>query len=93
MMKDAPTIILDEAAANVNPESEKEQMDAISALTQEKTVIMIANRLRIVRRAGQLLVVDKRRIVQRGIRDQLLAQDGIYSHFIRSREQAVDWKL
>jgi ATP-binding cassette subfamily B protein IrtB len=93
MMKDAPTIILDEAAANVNPESEKEQMDAISALTQEKTVIMIANRLRIVRRAGQILVVDKRRIVQRGIRDQLLAQDGIYSHFIRSREQAVDWKL
>ena len=93
MMKDAPTIILDEAAANVNPESDKEQMDAISALTQEKTVIMIANRLRIVRRAGQILVVDKRRIVQRGIRDQLLAQDGIYSHFIRSREQAVDWKL
>lgn len=93
MMKDAPTIILDEAAANVNPESEKEQMDAISALTQEKTVIMIANRLRIVRRAGQILVVDKRRIVQRGIRDQLLTQDGIYSHFIRSREQAVDWKL
>ena len=93
MMKDAPIIILDEATANVDPENEKELMDAIRELTQEKMVIMIAHRLKTVRRADQILVVDKGRIVQRGTHDQLLAQDGIYRRFIRGREQAVGWKL
>ncbi len=93
MMKDAPIIILDEATANVDPENEKELIDAIRELTQEKTVIMIAHRLKTVRRADQILVVDKGRIVQRGTHDQLLAQDGIYRRFIRGREQAVGWKL
>ena len=66
MMKDAPIIILDEATANVDPENEKELMDAVRALTCEKTVIMIAHRLKTVRRADQILVIDKGRIVQRG---------------------------
>ena len=93
MMKDAPIIILDEATANVDPENEQELMEAISELTREKTVIMIAHRLKTVRRADQILVVDKGRIVQRGTHDELAAQDGIYRRFIRSREQAVGWKL
>ncbi len=93
MMKDAPIIILDEATANVDPENEKELMEAITELTQKKTVIMIAHRLKTVRRAGQILVVDKGQIVQRGTHDALLAQDGIYRRFISGREQAVGWKL
>ena len=83
MMKDAPIIILDEATANVDPENEKELMEAIDELTREKTVIMIAHRLKTVRNADQILVVDKGRIVQRGI----------YRHFIADREKAVGWKL
>ena len=51
MMKDAPIIVLDEATANVDPENEKELMEAIQELTQEKTVIMIAHRLKTVRHA------------------------------------------
>ena len=93
MMKDAPIIILDEATANVDPENEKELMEAIAALTHEKTVIMIAHRLKTVRHADQILVVDKGRIVQRGTHDELMAQDGIYRRFISGREQAVGWKL
>ena len=93
MMKDAPIIILDEATANVDPENEKELMDAVHELTQEKTVIMIAHRLKTVRRADQILVVDKGQIVQRGTHDELMAQGGIYRHFISGREQAVGWKL
>ena len=89
MMKDAPIIILDEATANVDPENEKELMDAIRELTQEKTVIMIAHRLKTVRRADQILVVNKGRIAQRGTHDQLLAQDGIYRRFILGRAQAL----
>ena len=93
MMKDAPIIILDEATANVDPENEQELMDAISALTREKTVIMIAHRLKTVRHADQILVVDQGQIVQRGTHEELMTQDGIYRRFIRGREQAVGWKL
>lgn len=93
MMKDAAIIILDEATANVDPENEKELMEAITELTQEKTVIMIAHRLKTVRHADQILVVDKGRIVQYGTHEALIAQDGIYRRFINGREQAVGWKL
>ncbi len=93
MMKDAPIIILDEATANVDPENEKELMEAISELTHEKTVIMIAHRLKTVRHADQILVVDKGRIVQRGTHDELMEQEGIYRRFISGRERAIGWKL
>ena len=93
MMKDAPIIILDEATANVDPENEQELMEAITELTREKTVIMIAHRLKTVRCADQILVVDKGQLVQRGTHDELLAQDGIYRRFISGRQQAVGWKL
>ena len=93
MMKDAPIIILDEATANVDPENEKELMEAIQELTQEKTVIMIAHRLKTVRHADQILVVDRGQIVQRGTHDELMGQDGIYRRFINGREKAVGWKL
>ena len=93
MMKDAPIIVLDEATANVDPENEEELMAAISELTREKTVILIAHRLKTVRHADQILVVDKGQIVQRGTHDELMAQDGVYRRFITGREQAVGWKL
>ena len=93
MMKNAPIIILDEATANVYPENEKELMEAIDELTQEKTVIMIAHRLKTVRHADQIFVVDKGKIAQRGTHDELMCRDGIYRRFITGREQAVGWKL
>ena len=78
IMKDAPIIILDEATANVDPENEKELMEAIDALTKEKTIIMIAHRLKTVRNADH---------------NQLMKQEGIYKRFVDSREKAVSWKL
>ncbi len=93
IMKDAPIIILDEATANVDPENEKDLMDAVEALTKEKTIIMIAHRLKTVRHADQIVVVDKGRIVQRGNHEQLMRQEGIYKRFIDTRTQAVSWKL
>ena len=93
IMKDSPVIILDEATANVDPENEKELMEAISELTREKTVIMIAHRLKTVRNADQILVVDKGQIVQHGTHDELINQEGIYRHFIVGREKATNWKL
>lgn len=93
IMKDAPVVILDEATANVDPENEKDLMDAIEALTKEKTIIMIAHRLKTVRYADQIVVVDKGRIAQQGTHEQLMTQDGIYKRFVDAREQAVSWKL
>ncbi len=93
IMKDAPIIILDEATANVDPENEKELVDAVEALTKEKTIIMIAHRLKTVRHADRIAVVDKGRIVQLGTHEQLMAQEDIYRRFVETRTQAVSWKL
>ena len=93
IMKDAPIIILDEATANVDPESEQELTAAIEALTKEKTILMIAHRLKTVRHADNILVIDKGRIAQSGTHEQLMEQDGIYRRFVESREQAVGWKV
>lgn len=59
MLKDAPVIILDEATASVDPENERQLQEAFEALTRDKTVIMIAHRLSTVRKADQILVLDK----------------------------------
>ena len=93
IMKDAPIIILDEATANVDPENEKELVEAIENLTKEKTIIMIAHRLKTVRNADQIIVVDKGRIVQKGRHEELMNQDGIYRNFISGRKRAVSWKI
>ena len=93
IMKDAPIIILDEATANVDPESEQELTAAIEALTKEKTILMIAHRLKTVRHADNILVIDKGRIAQSGTHEQLMEQGGIYRRFVESRKQAVGWKV
>lgn len=93
IMKDSPIVVLDEATANVDPENEAELVKAIDVLTREKTIIMIAHRLKTVRHADQILVVDKGRIVQRGIHDELVQPDGIYRRFVQDRRQAASWKL
>ena len=93
IMKDAPIIILDEATANVDPENEKELMEAIDALTKEKTIFMIAHRLKTVRNADQILVLNQGRIVQQGKHEELIQQEGIYKRFVESREMAASWKL
>lgn len=93
IMKDAPIIILDEATANVDPESEQELTAAIEALTKEKTILMIAHRLKTVRHADNILVIDGGKIVQSGTHDELIHQGGIYRRFVESRELAVGWKV
>ncbi len=93
IMKDAPVIILDEATANVDPENEKELMEAVGELTHDKTVIMIAHRLKTVRNADCIFVVDHGEIVQRGTHDELIAIDGLYRRFVIERRQAAGWKV
>lgn len=93
MMKDAPIIILDEATANVDPENEDRLQKAIEALTRDKTIIMIAHRLKTVRSADQILVLDNGRIIQQGSHEKLIAQPGIYADFVVGKKAANNWKL
>ena len=93
IMKDAPIIILDEATANVDPENETELTAAIEALTKEKTIIMIAHRLKTVRHADQIFVIDNGHIVQNGTHEELLSQEGIYRSFVEGRREAASWKI
>ncbi len=93
IVKDAPVIILDEATANVDPENEKELMEAVQELTQDKTVIMIAHRLKTVRNADCIYVLDGGKIAQQGTHEELIRQDGIYKRFVSERRQAAGWRI
>lgn len=93
MLKDAPIVILDEATANVDPENEDRLQKAIEELTRNKTIIMIAHRLKTVRNADQILVVDEGKIVQKGRHEELIGQKGIYADFVLGRKEAIGWKL
>lgn len=93
ILKDAPIIILDEATSSVDPENENLLIGAISELTKNKTVIMIAHRLKTVRNADQIFVLSGGHIVQTGKHEDLIRQPGIYADFIGIRKKAIGWKL
>ncbi len=93
MMKDASIIVLDEATANVDPENEKDLVDAINELTKDKTIIMIAHRLKTVENADQILVIENGKISECGKHSELINKEGTYKRFIESREKAISWKI
>ncbi|OOM75734.1 lipid A export ATP-binding/permease protein MsbA [Clostridium puniceum] len=93
ILKDSPIIILDEATSSVDSENESELMTAVNELTKNKTVIMIAHRLKTVRNSDQILVINKGHIVQKGTHEELVSQPGIYANFVGVRKKAIGWKM
>ncbi len=93
ILKDAPIIILDEATSALDSENEQAILGAIDALTQNKTVIMIAHRMKIVRNADKIIAVEKGHIAQEGNHDELIKQDGIYSRFLKEKSDASNWTI
>lgn len=93
ILKDAPIIIFDEATANVDPENEDQLQKAFEELTHDKTIIMIAHRLKTVRNADQIIVVDHGQIVQRGNHESLIKKEGIYRRFVGNKSEAEGWKI
>ena len=77
----------------MDPENENRLQKAIEALTRNKTILMIAHRLKTVKHADQILVVGHGRIVQQGKHEELIQQPGLYADFVGGRQQAADWKL
>lgn len=93
LIKDAKIIIFDEATANVDPENEDKLQEAMESLCKEKTVIMIAHRLKTVKNAEKIIVLEKGKVVQEGTHSDLIQKAGIYQEFIQSKKEAIGWKL
>ena len=93
MLKDADIIIFDEATASIDPENEDKLKEAIESLTKDKTVIMIAHRLKTIRNADQILVLKDGEIVECGNHEELIKNNGLYSDLINAKAKAESWKL
>ena len=93
LLKDAPIVILDEATSALDAENEHEILAAIDELTRNKTVIMIAHRLKSVQRADHIIAIQEGRIVQEGTHETLRDQPGLYRDFLSGRAAAEGWRL
>ena len=93
LLKDAPIVVLDEATASIDPENEQLIQQALTELTREKTVVVIAHRLATIEHADQILVVEDGTVVQRGTHEELLEQEGVYRRFVEARAEAEGWKI
>jgi ATP-binding cassette subfamily B protein len=93
ILKDAPIVLLDEATASVDASAEAEIQRAVDELVKKKTVVVIAHRLRTVRRAHNIVVLDRGRVAESGAHDELLAKDGVYAALWREQERAKGWRL
>jgi subfamily B ATP-binding cassette protein MsbA len=83
MLKDAPILVLDEATAALDNESERLVQDALNRLIPDRTTLVIAHRLSTIEHADQVLVLDHGRLVEQGTHAELLARGGLYAHLHR----------
>lgn len=93
ILKDAPIILLDEASASLDVESETYVQKALSQLIEHKTVIMIAHRMRTVAKASHLIVLKDGVIEEEGTPEALMAKGGMYKRMFDLQQAADQWKI
>lgn len=93
LLKDAPVILLDEATASMDVENESAVQAAISELVQNKTVLIIAHRMRTVAGADKIVVLKDGKVAQQGSPSELMEQGGLYRHMVELQEKSASWKL
>ncbi len=86
-------ILLDEAAAALDVENESEVQEAISKLVKDKTVLIIAHRMRTVAEADKVIVLSGGRVAEEGKPSELMANDGLFAHMTKLQKQSQKWKL
>ncbi|MNW43739.1 putative multidrug export ATP-binding/permease protein [compost metagenome] len=93
LLKDASIVLLDEATASLDPENETAVQQAINELVANKTVILIAHRLKTIQNADQILVLNHGELVEQGTHDELLAKSGLYEHLWSIQQGADGWRV
>lgn len=93
LLKDAPIVLLDEATASLDPENEREVQKAINALVSNKTVVIIAHRLKTIRGADKIIVLENGWVVEEGNHDTLLKRKGLYAHLWNLQQRAEGWNM
>ena len=93
LLKDAPIVLLDEATASLDVESETKVQEALSRLLAGKTVLVIAHRMRTVAGADRIVVLENGRVVQQGTPAELMAQGGLYRRMVELQNESAQWKL
>ena len=93
LLKDAPVILLDEATASLEVDSETQIQEAISELVSGKTVLVIAHRMRTIEAADQIVVLDKGVVAEKGNHDTLMKKNGLYRKLVDLQTEAANWKL
>ena len=92
-LKNAPIILLDEATASLDVENETLIQTALSRLIREKTVLVIAHRMRTVAGADKIVVLADGRVAEQGAPEELLARDGLYAHMVALQAESQNWAL
>lgn len=93
ILKNAPVVLLDEATASLDPENEVEVQRAINTLIAGRTVIVIAHRLKTIKNADNIIVLEEGKIAEQGKHQELLNKEGIYARLWGIQEKTLGWKL
>ena len=91
LLKDAPVVILDEATASLDPENEVFVQKAINRLVANKTVLVIAHRLRTILHADHIVVLEQGKVVEEGNGEELLANNGLFSKMYNTQQNNCEW--
>lgn len=93
ILKNSPVLILDEATAYADPDNEGRILEAFSKLIKDKTVLVIAHRLSTIRNAGQIMVMDRGRIAEKGMHEKLVSAGGLYAKMWETYSYMREWKI
>ena len=92
-LKNAPIILLDEATASLDVDNETLVQEALSKLIKNKTVMIIAHRMRTIAEADRIVVLKDGVVAEMGSPEELMKQNGIYKHMVSTQLAAAEWKL
>lgn len=93
LLKDAPIVLLDEATASLDVENESQVQEALSRLLADKTVLVIAHRMRTVMNADKIVALEAGRVVETGTPQELLEHGGLFAHMVRLQGESADWTV
>ena len=93
LLKDAPIILLDEATASLDVENETKIQQALSHLVKDKTVLIIAHRMRTIANADHIVVLKEGKVAEEGTPEEVMSTNGIYRHMTNLQMQSAGWKI